>query len=278
MPSRPVSPPWLRLGSGQSASGLQHAYSNTLSNLTATNAANGWKHIGRISKDTHTTDIKTPGSYTLNNVTLNLVKPFGTINTFQQTTEGIEFDIAASTTVFINVVVSSLAPAYQLGHRLRCVIKFKGDAIPDISSSGNDAQIAAGYATGNLATIIGSTNRVVGGVVKRQTFGGPFGVFTFSTGTTITTEDQVIAIQGAHPGWQGFYTETCDQDTPPWSTLTPVDGICTPEGDPLLPDGAGTDYDASTDVLGLAIIAAAGAGISGTIEYFDFYWLDDGES
>jgi hypothetical protein len=208
----------------------------------------------------------------------------GTVNSFVQTSAGIFFDIDPDTTIGLVITPSQIVPGYFLGQKLRFVLEWDPADKPDLTGYGDDTATAIGYQNAGGSAIAINTNGIdpADSGYKRQ-FGGnsaALGGFVLSTGTVITENDAIQALEVTIPATTAYFgTSPASAATLNWNTdiVGDIDGTFAVDGDALLPGNAGTAFAAATDVLVLRLAnnVASGSALSGTIKALSIYALNE---
>jgi len=284
------SPPIVKLpGRGRFAAGPKGSVGVAIGGLEA-NPPPSWKLVARIGGASSTVNLAPAGSYDLECDSQILlgecpVTSFnggggGTVNSFEQTSAGIFFDIDPDTIIGLTITLAQIVPGYFLGQKLRIVLEWDPADKPDLTGYGDETFTAIGYRdAGGAASAINSNGIDPADSGYKRQFGGDsaaLGSFTFSTGTVITENDAIQALEVAAPATTAYYGTSSvvafnwDEDI-----TGSIDGTFAVDGDALLPGNAGTAFSAATDVIAIQISnnVASGSALSGTIKAFSIYAL-----
>jgi hypothetical protein len=287
------SPPIVRLpGRGSFASGPKGSTGVAINGLQA-GPPSAWQLVARIGKSSSTINLAPAGPYNLGcgsgtGITTCPVTSFsgggGTVNSFEQTSAGIFFDIDPDTTVGLIITPSQIVPGYFLGQKLRFVLEWDPADKPDLTGYGDETSTGIAYQNGGGGTISINLNGIdpADSGYKRQFAGNSaaLGGFTLSTGTVITENDAIQALEVAAPATTAYYgTSPATAAVLNWDTdiTGAIDDTFAVDGDALLPGNAGTAFAALTDVfvivLGNNITSAT--NLVGTIKALSIYALNE---
>ena len=289
---QPVPPIVGLPGRGRFASGPKGSTGVAINGLEA-NPPSAWQLVARIGAASSTVNLAPAGPYNLGcgsetGTTRCPVISFsgggGTVNSFVQTSAGIFFDIDPDTTIGLVITPSQIVPGYFLGQKLRFVLEWDPADKPDLTGYGDDTATAIGYQNAGGSAITINTNGIdpADSGYKRQ-FGGnsaALGGFVLSTGTVITENDAIQALEVTIPATTAYFgTSPASAATLNWNTdiTGDIDGTFAVDGDALLPGNAGTAFAAATDVLVLRLAnnVASGSALSGTIKALSIYALNE---
>lgn len=286
-------PPIVRLpGRGGFAAGPKGSTGVAISGLEA-NPPSAWQLVARIGASSTTVNLAAAGPYDLEcgsqigisecPVT-SINGGGGTVNSFEQTSAGIFFDIDPDTFVGLVITPAQIVPGYFLGQKLRVVLEWDPADKPDLTGYGDETFTAVGYqnAAGNTLALSWNAIDPADSGYKRQFAGNSaaLGAFTFSAGTVITENDPIQAIEVACPATTAFYgtapasTAVLDWDT---DITGAIDDTYAVDGDALLPGNAGTAFAAGTDVIAVQLNnnTASATNLSGTIKAISIYALNE---
>ena len=291
-PYMPVPPIVGLPGRGMFAAGPKGSTGVAISGLEA-NPPSAWQLVARIGATNSTVSLLAAGSYNLlcgsevgttRCPVLSINGGGGTVNNFEQNVAGIVFDIDPDTFVGLVITPSQIVPGYFLGQKLRVVLEWDPADKPDLTGYGDQTSTGVGYQNAAGTSVAISWNLIdpADSGYKRIFAGNSaaLGALTLSTGTVITENDAIQALEVACPATTAYYgTAPASGAVLNWDTdiTGAIDDTYAVDGDALLPGNAGTAFAAGTDliVIQFANNAASATNLSGTVKALSIYALNE---
>ena len=276
-------PPWLRIaGRGRAASGLAGAVST---GIDAATTASCWEKVAVVRGTSESTDITSNGAHVLDGATVYLGEfgGEGGLGTITAAPGGITFSIPTDQKRSIGIRVKDVFPDYELGMKVRGVVKFSEGM--NLGGEGFGGEASGVFATAGVGYGIPNNNYYVAAVnyqnegeegsPELRILAAQDDGEVSAVGSALDIADQVLGIQGGHPGWEGFHKATSGIANADWKGLSAINGDIYTAETSLMPDGEGTNFDAADDQIFVYLRSGEDANLEGVIESITIYVLHE---